>query len=36
MKEIGRSNIHNTRSLARALKYVFDILQTEEAFMVEE
>ena len=39
MKElVGRTqiNIHNTRSLIRALKYVSDIFQTEEAFTVEE
>ena len=39
MKELGKSiqiNIHNTRSLIRALKYVSDILQTEEAFTMEE
>ena len=30
------TNIHNTRSLIRTLKYVLDILQTEEAFTVEE
>ena len=30
------TNIHNTRSLIRTLKYVLDILQTEEAFKVEE
>ena len=39
MKELGRkhpTNIHNTRSLIRTLKYVLDILQTEEAFTVEE
>ena len=39
MKELGKStqiNIHNTRSLIRALKYVSDILQTEEAFTVEK
>ena len=29
-------DIHNTRSLIRALRYVLDILQTEEAFTVEE
>ena len=37
--ELGRkhpTNIHNTRSLIRTLKYVLDILQTEEAFTVEE
>ena len=39
MVELGRStqiNIHNTRSLIRALKYASDILQMEEAFTVEE
>ena len=39
MKELGKStqiNIHNTRSLIRALKYVSDILQTEEVFTAEE
>ena len=39
MKELARStqiNIHNIRSLIRALKYVSDILQTEEAYTVEE
>ena len=39
MKELGKStqiNIYNTRSLIRALKYVSDILQTEEAFTMEE
>ena len=39
MKELGRStqtNIHNTRLLIRALKYVSEILRTEEAFTVEE
>ena len=39
MKELGRSNqinIHNTRSLILTLKYVSDILQTEETFTVEE
>ena len=39
MMELGitqSTNIHNTRSLIRTLKYVLDILQTEEAFMVEE
>ena len=30
------TNIHNTRSLIRTLKYVLDILQTGEAFTVEE
>ena len=35
MMELGitqSANIHNTRSLIRTLKYVLDILQTEEAF----
>ena len=39
INELGRStqnNIHNTRSLIRAIKYVADILQTEESFTVEE
>ena len=39
MIELGRkhpTNIHNTRSLIRTLKYVLDILRTEEAFTVEE
>ena len=39
MKKLGRStqiNIQNTRSLIRALNYVSDILQAEEAFTVEE
>ena len=39
MKVLGRStqiNIYNTRLLIRTLKYVSDILQTEEAFRVEE
>ena len=39
MMELGitqPTNIHNTRSLIRTLKYVLDILQTEEAFTVEE
>ena len=39
MMELGitqSTNIQNTRSLIRTLKYVFDILQTEEVFMVEE
>ena len=39
MMELGRkhpTNIHNTRSLIRTLKYALDILQTEEAFTVEE
>ena len=37
MMELGitqSTNIHNTRSLIRTLKYVLDILQTEEAFTV--
>ena len=37
--ELGRNhatNIHNTRLLIRRLKYVLDILQTEESFTVEE
>ena len=39
MMELGRkhpTNIHNTRLLIRTLKYTLDILQTEEAFTVEE
>ena len=39
MMELGimlSTNIRNTRSLIRTLKYVLDILQTEEAFTVEE
>ena len=39
MKELGSGttyNTHNTTSLIRFLKYVSDILQTEEAFTVEE
>ena len=39
MMELGitqSTNIHNTRSLIRTLKYVLVILQTEEAFTVEE
>ena len=39
MVELGimqSTNIHNTRSLIRTLKYVLDILQTEEAFTVKE
>ena len=39
MRELGSGttyNTHNTTSLIRALKYVSDILQTEEAFTVEE
>ena len=37
--ELGRkhpTNIHNTRSLILTLKCALDILQTEEAFTVEE
>ena len=37
--ELGKkhpTNIQNTRTLIRTLKYVLDILQTEEAFTVEE
>ena len=30
------TNIHNIRSLIPILKHVLDILQTEEAFIVEE
>ena len=30
------TNVHNTRSLIRTIKYVLDILQTEEAFTVED
>ena len=30
------TNIHNTRSLIRTLKYVLDILQTEEVFTVKK
>ena len=30
------TNIQNTRSLIRTLKYDLDILQTEDAFTVEE
>ena len=39
MIELGitqSTNIHNTRSLIRTLKYVLDILKMEEAFTVEE
>ena len=39
MMELGitqSTNILNTRSLICTLKYVLDILQTEEAFTVEE
>ena len=39
MMELGitqSANIHNTRSLIRTLEYVLNILQTEEAFTVEE
>ena len=39
MMELGRkhpTNIHSTISLIRTLKYVLDILQTEEAFTVEK
>ena len=39
MMELGitqSTDIHNTRSLIRALRYVLDILQAEEAFTVEE
>ena len=39
MMELGitqSTNIHNTRSLICNLKYILDILQTEEAFTVEE
>ena len=39
MMELGitqSTNIHKTRSLNRTLKYVLYILQTEEAFTVEE
>ena len=38
MMELGSGiafNTHNTTSLIRTLKYVSDILQTEEAFTVE-
>ena len=30
------TDIHNTRSLILALRYVLEILRTEEAFTVEE
>ena len=39
MMELGitqSTDIHNTRSLIRALRYVLDILQAEETFTVEE
>ena len=39
MMELGitlSTDIHNTRSLIHALRYVSDILQTEKAFTVEE
>ena len=39
MKELGSDtayNTHNTTSLIHTLKYVSDILQMEEVFMVEE
>ena len=39
MKELGSGTAYNTRnttSLIRTLKHVSDILQTEEAFTVEE
>ena len=39
MMELGikhLTNIHNVRPLIRTLKYALDILQTEEAFTVEE
>ena len=39
MRELGSGiayNTHNATSLIRTLKYVSDILQTEEAFTVEE
>ena len=39
MMELGitqSTDIHNTRSLIRALRFVLDILQTEETFTVEE
>ena len=39
MKELGSGtayNTHNTTSLIRTLKHVSDILQTEEAFTVNE
>ena len=38
MRELGSGttyNTHNTTSLIRTLKYVSDILQTEEAFTVK-
>ena len=39
MMELGikhLTNIHNVRPLIRTLKYALDILQTEEAFTMEE
>ena len=39
MRELGSGttyNTHNTTSLIRTLKYVSDVLQTEEASTVEE
>ena len=39
MRELGSGtayNTHNVTSLIRTLKYVSDILQTEETFTVEE
>ena len=39
MMELGitqPTNIHNMRSLIRTLIYAWDILHTEEAFMVKE
>ena len=39
MMELGRklpNDNHKTRSLIRTLRYVLDILLTEEAFTVEE
>ena len=39
MMELGitqSTNTHNTKSLIRILKYVLNIMQTEEAFTVEE
>ena len=39
MRELGSGtayNTHNIKSLIRTLKHVSDILQTEEAFTVEE
>ena len=39
MKDLGSGttyNTHNTTSLIRTLKYIPDILQTEEAFTVKE